>query len=43
MTTFEFSTYRRPQFQGRIPKLSSARAAESEEDQMPTENLSDFA
>ena len=42
MTTFEFSTYRRPQFQGRIPKLSSARAAESEEDQMPTENLSDL-
>jgi hypothetical protein len=38
MTTFEFPTYRRP----RIHKLSSARAAESDDDQMPAENLSDL-
>ena len=36
MTTF----HRRPQFQAPIYKLPSARAAETEDDQMPTENLS---
>jgi methyl-accepting chemotaxis protein len=38
MTTF----HRRPQFQAPIYKLPSARAAERENDQMPTENLSDM-
>jgi hypothetical protein len=38
MTTF----HRRPQFQAPIYKLSSARAAEREDDQMPTENLSEL-
>jgi methyl-accepting chemotaxis protein len=45
MTTsepFEFPKYRRPQFQGPIHKLSSAGAAESDDDQMPAENLSDL-
>ena len=40
MTTsepFEFAKYRRPQFEG---PLRRAGVAESEEDQMPTENLS---
>src|SRR6516164_3723207 len=36
MTTF----HRRPQFN--VYKLPSARAAEKEEDQMPTENLSEL-
>jgi hypothetical protein len=42
MTTsepFEFAKYRRPQFEG---PLRRARAAESDDDQMPTENLSDL-
>ena len=34
---FDFSKYRRPQFEGPL-----RRAAESNEDQMPTENLSDL-
>ena len=34
---FEFAKYRRPQFEGPL-----RRAAESNEDQMPTENLSDL-
>jgi hypothetical protein len=38
MTTF----HRRPQFQAPIYKLPSARAAETEDDQMPTENLSEL-
>src|SRR6516225_2766921 len=39
MTTF----HRRPQFEASVYKLPSARAAEKEEDdQMPTENLSDL-
>jgi methyl-accepting chemotaxis protein len=38
MTTF----HRRPQFQAPIYKLPSARAAEREDDQMPTENLSEL-
>jgi hypothetical protein len=39
MTTF----HRRPQFKAPAYKLPSARAAEKEEDdQMPTENLSDL-
>src|SRR5215472_19337589 len=38
MTTF----HRRPQFEAPIYKLPSARAAESEDDQMPTENLSEL-
>jgi hypothetical protein len=38
MTTF----HRRPQFQPPIYELPSARAAESEDDQMPTENLSEL-
>jgi hypothetical protein len=42
MTTsepFEFAKYRRPQSEG---PLRRARAAESDENQMPTENLSDL-
>jgi chemotaxis protein histidine kinase CheA len=39
---FEFPKYRRPQSQGSIHKLSSAPAAESDDDQMPAENLSDL-
>ena len=38
MTTF----HRQPQFQAPIYKLPSARAAERENDQMPTENLSEL-
>jgi methyl-accepting chemotaxis protein len=38
MTTF----HRRPQFQAPIYKLPNARAAEREDDQMPTENLSEL-
>jgi hypothetical protein len=38
MTTF----HRRPQFQAPIYKLPSARAVEREDDQMPTENLSEL-
>jgi hypothetical protein len=38
MTTFG----RRPQFQAPIYKLPGARAAESEDDQMPTKNLSEL-
>jgi methyl-accepting chemotaxis protein len=38
MTTF----HRRPQFQAPIYKLPNARAAEREDDQIPTENLSDL-
>src|SRR5215468_4619367 len=38
MTTF----YKRPQFQGPVHKLSSARAAEREDDQMSTANLSEL-
>ena len=38
MTTF----HRQPQFQAPIYKLPSARAAEREDDQMPTENLSEL-
>jgi methyl-accepting chemotaxis protein len=34
---FDFSKYRRPQFEGPL-----RRAAESNEDQMPTENLSEL-
>ena len=42
MTTsepFEFAKYRRPQFEG---PLRRARAAEKDDNQMPTENLSDL-
>jgi len=42
MTTsepFDFSKYKRPQFEG-PPRR--ARAAEREDDQMPTENLSEL-
>jgi methyl-accepting chemotaxis protein len=38
MTTFQ----RRPQFEAPIYKLPTARAAERENDQMPTENLSEL-
>src|SRR5262245_50961883 len=38
MTTY----HRRPQFQAPIYKLPSAHAAEREDDQMPTENLSEL-
>ena len=38
MTTFQ----RRPQFEAPIYKLPTARAAEMENDQMPTENLSEL-
>jgi methyl-accepting chemotaxis protein len=38
MTTY----HRRPQFRAPIYKLPSARAAEREDDQMPTENLSEL-
>jgi chemotaxis protein histidine kinase CheA len=38
MTTFQ----RRPQFEAPIYKLPTARAAEREDDQMPTENLSEL-
>jgi len=34
--------HRRPQFQAPIYKLPSARAADREDDQMPTENLSEL-
>ena len=36
---FEFAKYRRPQFEG---PLRRARAAEKDDNQMPTENLSDL-
>ena len=36
---FEFAKYRRPQFEG---PLSRARAAESDDEQMPPENLGDL-
>jgi hypothetical protein len=36
---FEFAKYRRPQFEG---PLSRTRAAESDDDQMPAENLGDL-
>jgi hypothetical protein len=36
---FEFAKYKRPQFEG---PLKRGCAAESEDDQMPTENLSDL-
>jgi peptidoglycan hydrolase CwlO-like protein len=39
---FDFAKYRRPQFEGPIHKLSPARAAESDDGQMPDENLSDL-
>jgi hypothetical protein len=42
MSTFEFPTFRRPQFGSSIHKLPSASAAESDDDQMPAENLSDL-
>src|SRR5262249_33639461 len=42
MVAFESAKYRRPQFEGPIHKLSSARAAERYDDQMPSENLSDM-
>ena len=38
MTSF----HRRPQFEAPIYKLPTARAAERENDQMPTENLSEL-
>ena len=38
MTTFQ----RRPKFEATIYKLPTARAAERENDQMPTENLSEL-
>ena len=38
MTSF----HRRPQFEAPIYKLPTARAAERENDQMPSENLSDL-
>jgi hypothetical protein len=38
MTTF----HRAPQFQAPVYKLPNARAAEREDDQMPTENLSEL-
>jgi methyl-accepting chemotaxis protein len=38
MTTY----YRRPQFQAPVYNLPSARVAEREDDQMPTENLSEL-
>jgi len=41
MVAFESAKYRRPQFEGLIHKLSSARAA-GYDDQMPSENLSDM-
>jgi hypothetical protein len=37
---FDFAKYKRPQFEGPIHKR--ARAAESDDDQMPAENLSDL-
>jgi hypothetical protein len=45
MTTsepFEFAKYRRPQFEGPIHNLSRAGVAESDDEQMPAENLSDL-
>ena len=42
MSTFEFPTFRRPQFGSSIHKLTSAPAAESDDDQMPAENLKDL-
>jgi hypothetical protein len=40
MVAFEFAKYRRPQFEGPIHKRASA--AESYDDQTPSENLSDL-
>ena len=45
MTTsgpFEFAKYKAPQFEGPIHKLPRARAAESGDSEMPTENLGDL-
>ena len=42
MSTFEFPTFRRPQFGSSVHKLPSAPAAESDDDQIPAENLSDL-
>ena len=42
MSTFEFPTFRRPQFGSSIHKPPSAPAAESDDDQMPAENLKDL-
>ena len=42
MSTFEFPTFRRPQFGSSIHKLPSAPATETEDDQMPVENLGDL-
>ena len=45
MTTsgpFEFTQYKRPQFEGPIHKLTRERAAESDDGEMPAENLSDL-
>ena len=42
MSTFEFPTFRRPQFVSSVHKLPSAPAVESDDDQIPAENLSDL-
>ena len=42
MSTFEFPTFRRPQFGSSIHKLPSAPAAESDDGEMPPENLNDL-
>ena len=42
MSTFEFPTFRRPQFGSSVHKLPRSPAAESDDDQIPAENLSDL-
>jgi len=39
---FEFAKYKAPQFEGPIHKLPRARAAESDDGEMPAENLGDL-
>jgi hypothetical protein len=38
----DFAKYKRPQFEGPMHKLTRARAAESDDGEMPAENLSDL-
>ena len=42
MTTFEFPKFKRPQYEGPVHKPHHARAAETDQNQMPTENLGDL-
>ncbi len=40
--SFEFAKYKTPQFEGPIHKLPRPRAAESDDGEMPAENLGDL-